>query len=429
MSEHPLNIEVRLVNSNSNSSNNGKEELIMELKQNMPKVVYNCRAFVPENSSLREKVDRIVIDCDTQPHGTQLKTFDEHLDSANYHFYTAKKFGVMAEEIALENESGNSGENAIGSYQWELPAMEFEGLWESLLYGSDDCPKKEVLNFIKTSLEFACHDVEPTIIPQNRLILLNGPPGTGKTTLCKAMAQKSAIRMGIQYKRALLVEVNSHSLFSKWFSESGKLIQKLFTRIEELAERADWLIFVLIDEVESLTMGREAAFSGNDPTDSVRAVNAVLTQLDKIKRHQNVYILCTSNIERALDSAFMDRVGLVRHISFPEEPAIIAILQNCTEEMSRVGLLEIPPGWAEEEGQRKLQEISRHSAIGKFSGRALRKLPALAYSSASQSGAKKPIQLGIFLDCLAKVAEREKNTRKPMATFNGNGPAQISNSN
>jgi hypothetical protein len=31
-------------------------------------------------------------------------------------------------------------------------------------------------------------------------------------------------------------------------------------------------------------MGREAAFSGNDPTDSVRAVNAVLTQLDKIKR-------------------------------------------------------------------------------------------------------------------------------------------------
>ena len=68
MSEHPLNIEVRLVNSNS--PNNGKEELIMELKQNMPEMVYNCRAFAPENSNLREKVDRIVIDCDTQPHGT-----------------------------------------------------------------------------------------------------------------------------------------------------------------------------------------------------------------------------------------------------------------------------------------------------------------------------------------------------------------------
>jgi hypothetical protein len=31
--------------------------------------------------------------------------------------------------------------------------------------------------------------------------------------------------------------------------QSGKLIQKLFTRIQELAEREDWLIFVLIDEV------------------------------------------------------------------------------------------------------------------------------------------------------------------------------------
>lgn len=76
------------------------------------------------------------------------------------------------------------------------------------------------------------------------------------------------------------------------------MIQKLFGNIEELAEHANWLVFVLIDEVfiiiscknnfkiqvESLTMGRNAVFSGSDPSDSVRAVNAVLTQLDKIRR-------------------------------------------------------------------------------------------------------------------------------------------------
>lgn len=29
-----------------------------------------------------------------------------------------------------------------------------------------------------------------------------------------------------------LVEVNAHSLFSKWFSESGKLVNKLFDTIK-----------------------------------------------------------------------------------------------------------------------------------------------------------------------------------------------------
>ena len=32
------------------------------------------------------------------------------------------------------------------------------------------------------------------------------------------------------------MEINSHSLFSKWFSESGKLVQKMFTEIKRLVE-------------------------------------------------------------------------------------------------------------------------------------------------------------------------------------------------
>lgn len=53
------------------------------------------------------------------------------------------------------------------------------------------------------------------------------------------------------------MEVNAHSLFSKWFSESGKLVSKLFSKIGELLEEKDTLVFVLIDEVESLTSARK----------------------------------------------------------------------------------------------------------------------------------------------------------------------------
>ena len=57
------------------------------------------------------------------------------------------------------------------------------------------------------------------------------------------------------------MEVNAHSLFSKWFSESGKLISKLFSKIQEAAEENDTLVFVLIDEIESLTSARKVVFS------------------------------------------------------------------------------------------------------------------------------------------------------------------------
>jgi ATPase family associated with various cellular activities (AAA) len=51
--------------------------------------------------------------------------------------------------------------------------------------------------------------------------VLTSLPGTGKTTICKALAQKVYVRNSDRYASGVLLEVNSHSLFSKWFSESG----------------------------------------------------------------------------------------------------------------------------------------------------------------------------------------------------------------
>ena len=42
--------------------------------------------------------------------------------------------------------------------------------------------------------------------------------------------------MADRYSSGQLVEINSHGLFSKWFSESGKLMQKIFTEIRRLLE-------------------------------------------------------------------------------------------------------------------------------------------------------------------------------------------------
>ena len=183
--------------------------------------------------------------------------------------------------------------------------------------------------------------IDRNIITWNGIILLHGPPGTGKTSLCKALAQKLSIRLFDKYESCSLIEINAHSLFSKWFSESGKLIAKLFQNIHELCEYKDSLIFVLIDEVESLASARKAALNGSEPSDSIRAVNALLTQIDQLRCFDNVLILTTSNISESIDLAFLDRADLKQYIGNPSDRGRYHILSSCLNELLKKNVLYI----------------------------------------------------------------------------------------
>jgi pachytene checkpoint protein 2 len=73
----------------------------------------------------------------------------------------------------------------------------------------------------------------------------------------------------------------------------------------------------LADEVESLTAARAGAMAGTEPTDALRVkftlitnilfsrtapqvVNALLTQLDKLRHKKNVLVVSTSNLAKAI---------------------------------------------------------------------------------------------------------------------------------
>lgn len=86
----------------------------------------------------------------------------------------------------------------------------------------------------------------------------------------------------------------------------------MFDSIEAmLDEEEDTFVCVFVDEVETLTARREQALSGNEPFDAMRAVNALLRALDRLRHHPNVVVLCTSNLITALVSLKCGRQGMV----------------------------------------------------------------------------------------------------------------------
>ncbi|KAL2084031.1 hypothetical protein ACEWY4_019549 [Coilia grayii] len=316
--------------------------------------------------------------------------------------------------LALED-----GQELSAASSWLLPAAEFHGIWESLVYDGE--VKTQLLDYVSTTIFFSDKNVDSNLIAWNRVVLLHGPPGTGKTSLCKALAQKLSIRLSNRYSYGQFVEINSHSLFSKWFSESGKLVTRMFQNIQQLIDDKDALVFVLIDEVESLTTARNASKAGTEPSDAIRVVNAVLTQLDQIKRHHNVVILTTSNVSQKIDLAFVDRADIKQYIGPPSEEAIFSIYLSCLEELMKCQIIyprqqlltmfELQTMDFKESNVSQLSLVLRSIAIKSkgLSGRALRKLPFLAHALFVKAPT---ISLEGFLEALDKAVDKQLEERE-----------------
>jgi len=364
---------------------------------------------------LSDNVEYVVI-CDDDSNA-----ITTHIPSVNirYRYYKLITDGPELEEICLEGE-----EQIPASQHWMMPNREFQGIWENLIY--DTNIKSDLLKFVETSLALSDKAVDPNIITCNRVVLLHGPPGTGKTSLCQALTQKLSIRLKERYRATHLVEINSHSLFSKWFSESGKLVQKMFDEIRIHMEDPKHLVCVLIDEVESLTAARKS-MSGTEPSDAIRVVNALLTQLDSIKNSPNVLILTTSNITGAIDLAFVDRADIKQYVGHPSQGAIYQILYTCITELGRKGLVV---GTNACYSLRELQLTDMKETAGTktslmvlevagrcvgLSGRSVRKISFLALALFSDLGEGRVLSLEEFVKSLGLAADKQIRDREQLS--------------
>ncbi|KAI5118553.1 hypothetical protein M0805_002933 [Coniferiporia weirii] len=455
----PVHVEVRLTQRTSMPSDSIRRRVRQHLVEN-----YEC-LFMPtvltgweSCSILGNNVERIVVSDSVCSH----KSLPIEKCSLQIHVYQPSEDSTH--ERMSVNPSDPNEEFTAGTMT-DLPSRELEGLWESLFYDGD--VKSRLLNYIYATIGFSDADVDSNLVSWNRVILLHGPPGTGKTSLCRALAQKLSIRLKERYTQTHMFEINSHSLFSRWFSESGKLVQSLFSTVGDMAREEDDFVVLLIDEVESLTAARAGAMSGTEPSDALRVVNALLTQIDRLKHQKNVLIMATSNLAKAIDSAFVDRADIAQFIDYPPSEAIYEILRSSLVELMKKGIvaeLDVPSSdsallaykvnahlvpSADPEEQSAIRtldqlslrsttdqrELSRFTGSSLFaiaekckgvSGRSLRRLPVLAHARyiglvpiARAPDATKirthrapPIPIEVWLNAMQKVINDEANNRQ-----------------
>ncbi len=257
-----------------------------------------------------------------------------------------------------------SGMGGPGIYDVrKLPDREFSELWDAIIIDAahkDRLLAHAVLNFTLRP------KVSKAKIPMHGIILLTGRPGTGKTSLAKGLATRTADALGsITY-----VEVEPHSLTSAALGKSQKAVTELGGRIAEFA--AQGRTIVLLDEVETLVSDRAKLSLEANPVDVHRATDAALVQLDHLAAEfPQLLFIATSNFPQAIDAAFLSRADFVLNVPLPSEQAVREILTS-----TLAGLGDIYPAVNGLTSDRQFSQLAK-ACVG-LDGRQLRKMVASA---------------------------------------------------
>ncbi|MEM1428652.1 MAG: AAA family ATPase [Pseudomonadota bacterium] len=133
-----------------------------------------------------------------------------------------------------------------------------------------------------------------------RGVLFTGPPGSGKTLLARALADRT---------QSSFFSIAGPELVSKHYGETERALREVF---DAAARQAPSIVF--IDEIDAIAPKRES-LSGEKQVER-RVVGQLLTLLDGLESRDRVVIIAATNLPDALDPALRRPGRFEREIGF-----------------------------------------------------------------------------------------------------------------
>ena len=203
----------------------------------------------------------------------------------------------------------------------EIASHRHQVAWENLI--GVDAEKDRLVAW--AALTLRAGSLERTATAVNRLAMVEGPPGTGKTTLARSLAAPLSELIGSPVR---VIEFAAHAAMSGEHGRTQREVHRVLTEVvPDLA--GDGPTVLVLDEVEALAMHRGEVSLEANPVDVHRTTDAAITALDLLAEEcPNVVVVMTTNFPGLVDSALRSRSDVTIAIPLPTSEAVEAILRS-----------------------------------------------------------------------------------------------------